>query len=113
MEKITDEEWQNLHEHFEAEWLLEALNHFDIARYNLCDIARLDPPELRADFLALHALAVDVLHNRWIERAQELFDKANDLEMELSNIVESLEFAQRILNKLVAHYPESLTHANE
>ena len=113
MAKMTDDEWQKLYENFETTWLLSAVDHLDAVRRHLADGDHWEPPEIRTDLLKLHQLAMDVVNNGWTSKAREFFDMAGDLEMQISEIIESLEFIQNVLFKLTALYPESLVYDDE
>lgn len=54
-------------------------------------------------------MAMDVVDNGWTSKAQEFFDNAFDLEMQVSDLIEELEVVQNTLNKLLDLYPKSLT----
>lgn len=109
MTKMTEEEWQNLYENFETTWLLEAVDHIDNARGYLGDGENWEPPQIRTDLLKLHQLAMDVVNKGWTSKTQEFFDLANDLDMQIFELIEELEFVQNTLTKLIDLYPESLT----
>lgn len=111
--KMTKEEWQNLYENFETTWLLDAVGQIDEARQHLGDGENWEPPQIRIDLLKLHQLAMDVVNNGWMDSAQELFDMACDLEMQVSDIMEALESVQQTLNKLTDLYPENLADVDE
>ena len=51
---------------------------------------------------------MDIVNSGWTDKAQEFFDMASDLDDQLFDIIEALEFVQNTLNKLVDLYPESL-----
>ena len=108
MAKMTEEEWQNLYENFETTWLLEAVDHIDNARGYLGDGENWEPPQIRTDLLRLHQLAMDVVNSGCTDKAQKFFDMANELEMQVSDLVEELEAVQDTLTKLTNLYPESL-----
>lgn len=61
--------------------------------------------------MKLHQLGMDVVNNGWVEKVQEFFEMANDLEMQVSDIIESLESVQNTLNKLLELYPENLAYS--
>lgn len=108
MAKMTEEEWQNLYENFETTWLLDAVDHIDEARYHLGDGENWEPPQIRTDLLKMHEIAMDVVNNGWTGKAQELFDMACDLDMQIHSIIKELEAVQKTLDKLTDLYPESL-----
>ncbi len=108
MAKMTEEEWQNLYENFETTALLDAVNEIDKTRQHLGDGENWKPPQIRTDLLRLHGLAMDVVNNGWMDNVQKLFDMAGDLEMQVDDIIESLEKVRETLSKLNELYPESL-----
>ncbi len=108
MSKMTDEEWQKLYENFETTWLLSAVDHVDRLRSHLGDGEYFRPPEIRTDLLNLHGLAMDVVNNGWTSQAKEMFELADGLEMQVYEMMESLEYLQQILGKLSELFPESL-----
>lgn len=111
MTKMTNEEWQTLQDNFETTLLLDAVKEIDATRTHLGDGENWEPPQIRTDLLKLHQLAMDVVNKGWTENAQDLFEMANDLEMQVSDIIESLESVQNTLNKLLELYPESLAYS--
>ena len=113
MAEITDEEWQNLYENFETTLLLDAVDKIDEARTSLGDGENFEPPEIRTDLLKLHQLAMDVINNGHKDKCESLFEMANDLEFQIDDLVQSLEFVQNTLLKLTELYPESLSYADE
>lgn len=107
MGKMTDDEWQNLYENFETTWLLSAVDHVDRLRGHLGDGDHFQPPEIRTNLLKLHQLAMDVVNNGWVSQASELFELADDLEMQVIEMMESLEYIQQTLGKLTDLLPDS------
>ena len=108
MATMTDEEWCKLYENFETTDLLAAVDVLDGVRSALGDGPNFEPPELRTNLLKLHQMAMDVVNQRWTDRASEMFDLANDLDMEIFSVIEALEQIQAVLTKLTDLYPESL-----
>ena len=110
MSEMTDEEWQHLYENFETTDLLTAVDLIDEVRGVLGDGPNWEPPELRINLLKLHQLAMDVVNQGDKDHAQEMFDLANELDMEVFGLLESLEAIQRVLSQLTDLYPESLMY---
>ena len=108
MAKITNEELQNLYENFDTARLLDAIGQIDEARRHLGDSENYKPPQIRFDLFKLHELAMSVINNGSTEKAQELFNMAFDLEMQVSTIIELLENVYCTLGKLTDLYPQSL-----
>jgi hypothetical protein len=109
MAKMTQKEWENLYENFETTWLLAAVDHIDNARGYLGDGENCEPPQIRTDLLKLHQMSMDVVNKGWTSNAQEFFDLANDLDMQIFELIEELEFVQKTITKLLDLYPKSLT----
>ena len=107
---MTDEEWQHLYENFETTNLLAAVDALDGVRGVLGDGPNWEPPELRINLLKLHQLAMDVVNQGDKDQAQEMFDLANELDMEVFGLIESLEAIQSVLSALTELYPESLSY---
>ncbi|WP_049783671.1 hypothetical protein [Acaryochloris marina] len=121
---MSYEEWKYLNQHFETVDLLAAVNLL----YRL-----INPPgehlagrllDLRRNLIQLYQLATDVVDKGVTTNAQEMFDLslaleielsdltellASTLETELSDLIESLAAIQRLLSKLNALRPDSLT----
>ncbi len=107
MGKMSDREWEDL-QSFETTWLLSAVEHVDKLRQHLGDGENFQPPEIRADLLKLHQLTMGVVNSGWESRAGKMFELAHELDMQVAEIAESLEFIQRTLTALTDLFPESL-----
>lgn len=107
---MTDDEWQHLYENFETTDLLAAVDLLDTVRGVLGDGPHWEPPELRINLLQLHQKAMDVVNRGYREGAQEMFDLAIELDLEVFSLIESLEAIQKILSTLTDLYPESLSY---
>lgn len=108
---MTEDELQELYDNFETTWLLTSVDHIDKLRRCFADREGCAPPKLRLDLLELHNTAMEVVNNGRTTRAQELFDSAEGIQMEISEMIESLEYVQKTLLKLLSLYPESLANA--
>lgn len=108
MIKMTDDEWQNLYDNFETHWLLDAVKRIDVARQHLGDGENLEPPQIRTDLWQLHQLSMAVVNQNRRDKALDFFDMANDLEMQVSDIIDELKVVHDTLIKLTDLYPESL-----
>ncbi len=108
MGKMNEEEWQNLYENYETTWLLSAVDHVDKMRGHLGDGDYFKPPEIRTNLLKLHQMAMDVVNNGWVSGAMDMFELADDLEMQVVDMTESLEYIQQTLRKLIDLLPDSL-----
>lgn len=56
---------------------------------------------------------MDVINHGYTSRAAELFDLADDLNMQVYEMMEILEKVQDTLDKLMALYPDSLNYEDE
>ena len=108
MEKLTEEEWENIQENFESTWLLDAVRQIGDVRGHLGDGENWEPPQIRTDLLKLHSMAMDVINSGWTNKIKDMFDMAIDLEMQVDEIIETMEAVQETLSKLTDLYPESL-----
>jgi hypothetical protein len=109
---MTEEEWQHLYENFETTALLSAVDAVDCLRDDLNDGEGCRPPELRTDLLKLHELAMAVVNNGARGQASKMFDFGDELGRAGQPHMNELEPVQDTLAKLVALYPESLSHAD-
>ena len=110
---MTDDEWQTLYENYETQWLLEAVDQIDILRDSLNDGANRQPPAIRTELLQLHQLATAVINEGNRGQAEGLFDLAEDLGLQVIDMLSELEKIQDTLAKLVALRPESLDDDTE
>jgi len=88
------------------------VDHVDKLRGHLADDG-LRPPEIRIDLLKLHQMAMDVVNRGQTSKAQEFFDLAYELESQVFDMLESLEYVYEKLNKLSDLYPDSLAFDDE
>jgi hypothetical protein len=110
---MTDDEWQTLYENYETPWLLEAVDQVDILRDFLNDGANRQPPAIRTELLQLHQLGIAVINEGNRGHAERLFDLAEDLGLQVIDMLSELEKIQDTLAKLVALRPESLDDDTE
>ncbi len=109
---ITNEEWNELTpENFDATALLRAVDAVDELRGELNDGEDGGPPQLRADLLKLHQLAMAVINQGSRSQVADLFEFAVDLEDQVLGMTNALEQVQDTLSQLTALYPESLSYA--
>ena len=108
MAGMTEEEWQHLYEHFETTWLLTAVDKVDELRRMLMDGEDGEPPEIRDDLLRLHGLAMEVMNNGVTSKVEAFFELAQGIESQIEDIIEALEFIQRVFTRLNELYPDSL-----
>ena len=84
------------------------MDKLDEVRARLADGENLEPPELRTALLKLHGLARAVVNEGVASKAEDFFELAQDLQLEVSDTIEALQSIQRVLYKLGDLYPESL-----
>ncbi|AAZ38079.1 putative TnpA repressor protein (plasmid) [Pseudomonas savastanoi pv. phaseolicola 1448A] len=107
---ITDDDWNELTpESFDTTALLRAVDAVDELRGDLNDNPDGRPPQLRADLLRLHQLAMAVFNEGSRSQVAELFDFAVDLQDQVDYMMASLEQVQEPLSRLTVLYPESLS----
>ena len=108
MAKIKKEDLGTLQEEVESREILDCVDDIDHARSYLGDGENFRPPQIRADLLKLHELAMSVINHGNTSKAQEFFDLAFDIESEISSLIEHLENVQEVLTKITNSVPESL-----
>jgi hypothetical protein len=69
----TDDKWRTLHEIFETQWLLDAIDEVDALRGHLSDDEHYRPPKICDDLLRLHQLAMKVVNSGSGVHAREFF----------------------------------------
>lgn len=106
---ITDEDWLDLRSaSFETASLLRAVDDVDELRGGLDDDASGGPPQIRTDMLRLHALAMQVINEGSRGKVLEMFDLVDDVQDQVSTLMEALDRIQDVLDKLNEIRPESL-----
>ena len=113
MAKIDEDEFDHLTNNFDTTTLLRAVKELDKARVYLRDGDYCAPPELRDDLQKLHGFAMDVINNGYMDKTQDMFDLAGDIEAEVSQLMEHLEFILETVQNLNSLYPESLADSDE
>lgn len=108
METLTDDEWENIQENFESAWILDTVKQIDHVRGHLGDGENWEPPQIRTDLLELHTMAMGVFNSGYTHKLKDMFDMAIDLEMQVDEIIETMEAVRETLSKLTELYPESL-----
>lgn len=105
MTTLSQEDWQRLSD-FDTELLLSCVNTLDVLRGKLADDEQMRPPEVRTQFLQLHRLATAVIEHRTQDKATEFFSLAHELDMELFEMAQALDFMQQTLAELTDLFPE-------
>lgn len=108
MAKITAKEWRVL-DNMETTPLLDVVGVIDRLRSELADGDGLNPPQIRDDFLTLHQLGMQVRQRGGDRVAQEFFELATDLDMQISGLITALSEIQDTLTTVLDLYPESLS----
>lgn len=108
MAKITAKEWRAL-DNMETTPLLDVVGVIDRLRSELADSDGLNPPQIRDDFLTLHQLGMQVRQRGGDRVAQEFFELATDLDMQISGLITALSEIQDTLTTVLDLYPESLS----
>ena len=103
---MTDEEWANFEAGFASSELLSVVDCIDELRGHLNDGERHSPPEIRNDAMKLQMLAARVLNEGARDSRTEMFDLADDLEAQVSEMIEQLEKMQQILTRLAGFRPK-------
>lgn len=91
MNKLSEKAHQKLYENFETTTLLDAVGHLDRLRAELADDEDFRPPTIRQDLLRLHQLAMEVVNNGYLNKGEELFDLAFELEDQVFDLMENDE----------------------
>lgn len=108
MAKITAKEWRVL-DNMETTPLLDVVGVIDRVRSELADGDGLNQPQIRDDFLTLHQLGMQVRQRGGDRVAQEFFELATDLDMQISGLITALTEIQDTLTTVLDLYPESLS----
>jgi len=104
--RVTEEQWQRLAAGFQTYDLLDAVDSFDKVRYVLADEEDGGPPEIRRDLLKLHALGMAVVNEGDSSKSRQLFELADDLSLEITDLVAKLESVQEVLDRLLEFAPQ-------
>ncbi len=111
MAEMSDRDWEALHENFDTAELLSAVDSFDALRGYLNDREDFQAPEIRGELLKLHGLAMKVIGAGARGGATEMFDLAEDLEEQITQMMEEMEQIADTLGKLTSLRPKSLDDA--
>lgn len=107
--EMTEEEYQELYDNFDTWWILDSVKEIDKIREHIADGENWEPPQIRSDLLKLHALAMEVVNSGLTSSSPEMFELAMELEDQILDIRESLDFIEEKLSKLNSLYPKSLS----
>ena len=106
MNRLSEKAHQKLYENFETTTLLDAVDHLDRLRSELADDEYFRPPTIRQDLLRLHQLAMEVVNSGYLNKGEELFDLAFELEDQVFDLMENLEAIQDTLSALTGLAPD-------
>ncbi len=84
------------------------MKQIDHVRGHLGDGKNWEPPQIRTDFLQLHGMVMNVINSGHTNKIKDMFDMAIDLEMQIDDIIETMEAVRETLSKLTDLHPESL-----
>ena len=99
---MTEDEQQELSDNFDTSWLLESMDELNRARSTLAN------PEIRQDLDKLHTMAMAVVNNGDVDQADEMFELADNIDYEISEIIDALENIQETMNKLTKLHSEDV-----
>lgn len=110
MQRITDDESQTIYENSETYDLLTCIDQLDRVRGAVADGVNFEPPEIRDDLLELHGLAMAVANNgeTSAKTVYRMFMLADDIEMQVDQMLEALTYIDKIIRKLTRLWPASL-----
>ena len=91
--------------------MLSPVDSLDALRGYLNDREDFQAPEIRGELLKLHGLAMKVIGAGARGGATEMFDLAEDLEEQITQMMEEMEQIADTLGKLTSLRPKSLDDA--
>lgn len=103
---MNKSQWHKLYQGFQTYDLLYAVDNIDELRRDFDDDDSGRPPELRTDLLKLHVLSMAVVQEGQLSQAETMFDLADDLSLEVHQLLEKLESVRDTLDKLLSFRPE-------
>lgn len=107
MSAITESEQQALEDGLDTPSIMRAVESISRLR---AELAADELPTIRDELLELHRLALTVRERGTAEQLSELFDLANDLELQVCEWIETLSEIQATISTVTALYPESLAY---
>lgn len=107
MGAITESEQQALEDGLDTPSIMRAVESISRLR---AELAVDESPAIRDELLELHRLALTVRERGTEEQLSELFDLANDLELQVGEWMEALSEIQATLSAMTVLYPESLAY---
>jgi hypothetical protein len=110
MSSITEAEWQTLEEGLDTAAILGAVDALDQLRTEVGNPGEGGLSAIRDALLQLHRLAQVARTSGTSDKVSELFDLAQDLELQIGEWTEALGAIQATLSAVTALYPESLAY---
>lgn len=115
MASITDAELQALEADLDTPAILRAMDVLDRLRVERAELAGSDEGEgglfaIRDELLQLHRSAQATLRSGTSADARELFDLAQDLQLQIGEWADALGGIQATLSTITGPYPESLAY---
>lgn len=110
MASITEAEWRTLEDGLDTPAILRAVDALDRLRTELINPEEGGLSALRDELLQLHRLAQAALRSGTSTEVRELFDQAQDLELQIGEWAEALGGIQATLAAITVLYPESLAY---
>ena len=107
MTKLTENEWERLRE-FDTSLLLTAVDQLDRARAYLSDGIDSEPLDIRQALMALHELAMQVVHHEETEQLTDLFENAEEISHQVHEIQAALDTVGGTVDKLLELWPDQL-----
>ena len=105
---FSDEEYSEVVDSIETRDILDIVDKVDEVRGVFGDGPNWEPPEVRTRLLLLHQLGMEFINQGAKGKAQEFFDLAEELSMELFQAHELIEAAWQTLEKITEQCPEGL-----
>lgn len=110
MSSITEAEWQTLEEGLDTVAILGAVDALDQLRTEVGNPGEGGLSAIRDSLLQLHRLAQVARTSGTSDKVSDLFDLAQDLELQIGEWAEALGAIQATLSAVTALYPESLAY---
>ncbi len=110
MGSITEAEWQAIEEGLDTVSILSAVDALDRLRAKLTAPSEGGLSAIRDELLQLHRLAQAAQNSGTSASVSELFDLAQDLELQIGEWVEALGGIRATLSIITELYPESLAY---
>ncbi|MBH1829229.1 transposase [Stenotrophomonas maltophilia] len=110
MTSITQSEWQTLEDGLDTLAILRAVDAADQLRAELANPDEGGLFAVRDDLLRLHGLAQAARSAGTSAEVRELFELAQDIELQIGEWMDAMTGIQATLSTITALYPESLAY---